>query len=137
MTSPPSDTASKDLHQQLAAMQEECLRLRQENERLRRMLGLPAEVAEPTLPTQTEPRLFPSFEPLPTVNSNSPVQEKIALFWRLFRGREDLYPVLWVNERTGKKGYSPAVKGGWSGPRNERRDYLPLRGNWGRGKLGT
>lgn len=39
--------------------------------------------------------------------------EKIALFIRLFRGREDVYPKLWQNQKTGKKGYSPACSNEW------------------------
>ncbi len=34
--------------------------------------------------------------------------EKVALFRSLFRGREDVYPKLWENNRTGKNGYAPA-----------------------------
>lgn len=34
--------------------------------------------------------------------------EKVALFRSLFRGRDDVYPKLWENNRTGKKGYAPA-----------------------------
>jgi hypothetical protein len=36
------------------------------------------------------------------------VPEKIALFRKLFRGREDVYPKFWLNEKRGKSGYSPA-----------------------------
>ncbi len=39
--------------------------------------------------------------------------EKLALFRSLFRGRADLYPRLWANSRTGKKGYSPACGNEW------------------------
>jgi hypothetical protein len=39
--------------------------------------------------------------------------EKVALFRRLFRGREDFFPRLWENTRTGKKGYSPACDNEW------------------------
>jgi len=39
--------------------------------------------------------------------------EKIALFMEYFRGRSDVYARLWVNNRTGKKGYSPACKNEW------------------------
>jgi superfamily II DNA or RNA helicase len=39
--------------------------------------------------------------------------EKVALFLRLFRGREDVYPKLWQNQKTGKKGYSPACANEW------------------------
>jgi len=34
--------------------------------------------------------------------------EKIRLFRSLFRGREDVFPVRFVNQRTGKPGYAPA-----------------------------
>jgi len=33
---------------------------------------------------------------------------KVALFRSLFRGREDVFPKLWVNPKTAKKGYAPA-----------------------------
>ncbi len=39
--------------------------------------------------------------------------EKVALFRSLFRGREDLYPKLWTNARTGRKGYAPACANEW------------------------
>ena len=39
--------------------------------------------------------------------------EKVALFRSLFRGREDVYPKLWENTRTGKKGYAPACANEW------------------------
>jgi hypothetical protein len=34
--------------------------------------------------------------------------EKVTLFRQLFRGRDDLYPKLWTNTTTGRKGYAPA-----------------------------
>ncbi|MBI2963888.1 MAG: hypothetical protein HYY35_09055 [Deltaproteobacteria bacterium] len=34
--------------------------------------------------------------------------EKVWLFRRLFHGRGDVFPRLWVNERNGTKGYAPA-----------------------------
>ena len=45
--------------------------------------------------------------------------EKVALFRRLFRGRDDVYALRWENARTGKSGYVPATAGGWTktGPR--------------------
>ncbi len=39
--------------------------------------------------------------------------EKVALFIRLFRGRDDVFPKLWQNQKTGKKGYSPACANEW------------------------
>lgn len=46
-----------------------------------------------------------------TANLSS--EEKVALFLRLFRGRDDVYPTLWRNQKTGKKGYSPACANEW------------------------
>ena len=40
--------------------------------------------------------------------------EKVALFIRLFRGRDDVFPKLWQNQKTGKKGYSPACANEWA-----------------------
>lgn len=39
--------------------------------------------------------------------------DKIALFLNCFRGRLDVYSRLWINNRTGKRGYSPACKNEW------------------------
>ncbi|MEO6324282.1 MAG: DEAD/DEAH box helicase family protein [Thermoanaerobaculia bacterium] len=39
--------------------------------------------------------------------------EKVALFRSLFRGRDDVFPRLWTNRRTGKKGYAPACANEW------------------------
>ena len=38
---------------------------------------------------------------------------KVALFRTLFRGREDVFPVLWTNRRTGRTGYAPAGGNEW------------------------
>ncbi len=114
-----------DLRRQLDAARRECARLEEEVTRLQRLLGLPAE----SLPSNVAERpavLLPLEEPLPAVDADSPTSQKVALFRSLFRGREDIYPVLWVNERTGKMGYSPACRGGWAGKRGRARDYLPL-----------
>jgi hypothetical protein len=40
-------------------------------------------------------------------------QEKVALFRRLFRGREDVYPVRWESKTSGKSGYTPACANEW------------------------
>ncbi len=38
---------------------------------------------------------------------------KIRLFRQLFRGRDDVYPKLWISTKTGRKGYSPACSNEW------------------------
>ena len=37
----------------------------------------------------------------------------MALFRRLFRGRDDVYPVRWESKATGKSGYTPACTNEW------------------------
>jgi superfamily II DNA or RNA helicase len=38
---------------------------------------------------------------------------KVSLFRRLFRGRDDVFPLLWLSLKTGRKGYSPACGNEW------------------------
>jgi hypothetical protein len=38
---------------------------------------------------------------------------KVALFRCLFRGRDDVFPKLWINPRTNRKGYAPACANEW------------------------
>lgn len=40
--------------------------------------------------------------------------EKISLFLSLFRCRGDVYPRLWENTKSGRKGYSPVCRNEWS-----------------------
>ena len=47
------------------------------------------------------------------VTNNSPSNEKVALFQRLFAGRPDVFPVRWENRRAGRSGYSPACSNEW------------------------
>jgi hypothetical protein len=47
-----------------------------------------------------------------TVTALTP-EDKVALFLHLFRGRDDVYPKLWQNQKSGKKGYSPACANEW------------------------
>jgi superfamily II DNA or RNA helicase len=39
--------------------------------------------------------------------------DKIALFLSIFRCREEVYPKLWENPKTGMKGYSPVCRNEW------------------------
>ncbi len=60
------------------------------------------------------------------MDKNSPAELKIALFRSLFSGRDDVYALRWESARTGKKGWSPAVVGGWANAKKPRRQYLPF-----------
>ena len=89
--------ASEDLAKQLEKALGECIFLREENRRLKSLLGIREE--KPKVPVP---------EKLST-------KDKIALFRSLFNGREDVYPVRW-EARTGKSGYSPACLNEWRRP---------------------
>ncbi len=39
--------------------------------------------------------------------------EKVAIFRSLFRGRDDVYPTLWTNSKSGRTGYSPVCTNEW------------------------
>lgn len=108
----------------LNTVDQEVARLRRENARLRKLLGLKDSAPQ----VRDEPRAAQQFlaEPLPTVMARSSVQEKIALFRTLFRGREDVYAVHWVNEWSGKTGYAPACAEPWASTRGKPKRYLPL-----------
>lgn len=88
--------------------QDELCQLRQENCRLKELLtqhGIAWE--EPTIP---EPAPAPiEFARAPT---NFTTEDKIAVFRRLFRGRDDVYPQRWESAK-GTSGYSPACGNEW------------------------
>lgn len=43
-------------------------------------------------------------------------EEKADLFLALFRGREDIYPKRWENNKTNRSGYSPVCENEWAKP---------------------
>jgi superfamily II DNA or RNA helicase len=103
----------EDLKGQLPKALEECKSLREENERLKKLLGLYPEdrvlpkvkISEPSTP----------YTPANQVTNDSPIETQIALFRSLFRGREDVYSVRWEG-RKGGSGYSPACANEWRRP---------------------
>ena len=109
--------AEVDDGKQLKAALDECARLKEENRRLKSLLGIREE------------------EPKVSVASNLLPEERVALFRRLFRGREDVYPIRWES-RTGGSGYSPACANEWKRPlcvkpkircsECENRELLPV-----------
>jgi superfamily II DNA or RNA helicase len=69
-------------------------------------------MASGTAPASFPPPIGrPSLESIPSNNT-----EKVALFLKLFRGREDVFPKRWENPKTGKSGYSPACRNEWVKP---------------------
>jgi len=106
-------------------LRREMERLRKENAELRRLLGF--SVRESSRGYQETSDQTPlKIEPTSSLTANSPAVDKIALFRNLFRGREDVYAIFWTNERSGKKGYSPAVENPWNFGKEKPKKYLPV-----------
>lgn len=61
------------------------------------------------------------------VNRHSAPAAKIELYRSLFIGRDDAYALRWTSSRTGKSGWSPAVRGGFYSDATTDADLLPLR----------
>lgn len=89
-------------------MTEELAKLRAENAELRALLAkhsipLPKRVAAETIAD------------LPRTVDVSPLSPnaKIKLFGRFFHGRQDVYPIRWESQQSGKAGYSPVCANEW------------------------
>lgn len=123
----PCETMSDSLGPRNDAkeLRQEVVRLRRENEELRLRAGL-AVAERPALYAPVAPEFPLESTAAPSVTNAASVQEKVALFHSLFRGREDVNAVRWTNERTGKSGYSPTCEDPWSLRKGQPRKYLPL-----------
>ena len=95
-----------------------------EVDRLRSLMGIGDRLSVPVDPFRAS--LFSEPEPLPRVDADSSSPQKVELFRALFVGRDDVYALRYENERTGNKGWTPAVEGGWARPGGGRRRYLPF-----------
>ena len=134
----------ESLSEKLARITIERDHLREENRRLRELLGQTSGIGE-SLGTEDR-RLFPKelgtvaenlpFAPIKTCRTELSIPEKISLFRSLFRGREDVYAVRFETAN-GKSGYSPACQRDWDALRalsksewkkrdKETRQLLPL-----------
>jgi hypothetical protein len=112
----------------------ECRRLREENARLRQLL---AEHHIPIPPNQpANPTAVKTAEVLSPEDRKERAKKRIALFRRLFRGREDIYARRWESP-DGRSGYTPAAQKDWrainkSRPEDRKkvdqrtRQYFPL-----------
>jgi len=90
----------------LMKSQEEVQRLREENARLRSLL------AQHGIAPDASPSRGPDPTPPPSANSRLSAAGKVALFRRLFCGREDVYAERWESVK-GKSGYAPACSNEW------------------------
>jgi hypothetical protein len=114
--------------------EQENVRLREENARLRRLLAVHS-IPIPQLPPENPPPTK-TVEPAPPVEKEERARQRIALFRSLFRGREDVYARRWENA-DGRHGYMPAVVKDWKAINKSRpedrkkvdqktRKFLPL-----------
>jgi hypothetical protein len=97
---------------------------REENARLRGLLGLDAR-AGGGHEVAWAPTLLVEPSRSATIDATASQPEKLALLRSLFGARSDVYAVRWENPSSGKAGWSPATRGGWS-KRRSVKDFLPL-----------
>jgi superfamily II DNA or RNA helicase len=113
--------------------EQENIRLREENARLRRLLAVHS-ISIPRLGPENPPPAKP-VETAP-VDKEERARKRIALFRSLFRGREDVYARRWEKDGSGS-GYTPAAVKDWkainrSRPEERRkvdqktRRFLPM-----------
>ncbi len=107
-----------------AELEAEVAGLKEENARLRPLLGLDERKTDGHA-TAWSPMLLPEQVSTAPLDSSSPDLEKLALLASLFGARSDVQATRWENVSTGKAGWSPAPRRGWSRQRS-RQDYLPL-----------
>ena len=116
-----SGSAASHLDAELRELRRELGKLRAENARLERLVGL---VGPRPLPD--EAARSPLFGGLPgAVNRSSSKEDKVTFFRHLFAGRDDVHALRWENDRTGRTGWMPAVEGGFRRGQTNRT-YLPL-----------
>ncbi len=113
---------------------EEILRLREENERLRHLLALHRIPVSLSLPDHS-PQIQIA-KPIIEESKEERARKRVALFRDLFRGREDVYARRW-EKADGRSGYAPADLKDWrainaSKPEDRKRierstrKFLPL-----------
>ena len=110
MPDPVSDETKRSLRQAIESKTNALHTLeRRRDAAVRELRDLEAELAALEAPhpvLRHEPRTTAASAP-------STAAEKVALFRSLFRGREDVFPRRWENDRTGRTGYAPACGNEW------------------------
>ena len=99
-----------DWEQRCKEMQLRIEELERENQELRHQLGY-AEPARPAVPETDKNEMVR--EPAAGIHMRSTPEEKIRLFRRLFRGREDVFARRWYSVQKGKGGYAPVCANEW------------------------
>lgn len=96
----------------MSKIETELVQLRAENDMLKRLLfahgiEIPPQAILPCPAPLTSPL------PVLTTAKSLSAEAKIKLFRQLFRGRNDVYPIRWESQQTGKTGYSPVCANEW------------------------
>ena len=102
----------ENILQEIAEAKQRIAHLRKKQEEAEIILQLLNERLFQYNKAKTHQAMNLSADSIPAATKISP-EDKIVLFSRLFRGREDVYPKLWQNQKTAKKGYSPACSNEW------------------------
>lgn len=101
------NTSSNDLQRELTRLSEENARLRE----LLQRYGIAFEaMLTPIVPVQ---------EAIPQLS----LEEKVALFRSLFRGREDVFARRWYSPKTEKSGYQPVCTREWNPVYCDKKKY--------------
>jgi len=114
--------------------EQENIRLREENARLRRLLAVHS-IPIPQLAPENPPAITP-VESARLMDKEERARKRIALFRSLFRGREGVYARRWEND-DGRRGYMPVVVKDWKAINKSRpeerkkvdqktRKFIPL-----------
>jgi hypothetical protein len=92
------------------SMPSELDQLRRENARLIALLEAHGVAWRSSGPAPTEPAPISVH---PSAHAPLSPEEKVALFRRLFRGRDDVYALRWQSNSSGRSGYAPACGNEW------------------------
>ncbi|MES2262666.1 MAG: DEAD/DEAH box helicase family protein [Pseudomonadota bacterium] len=93
----------------MSKLEAEIVQLREENLALKALLaahGIP-------MPQKAPEKTPPPPPPAPQQSHIMSPDEKVHLFRRLFRGRDDVFPIRWESQQSGKTGYSPFCANEW------------------------
>jgi len=120
------------LRRELEEITAERYHLLRENRRLIQASQV-KQVPIPAIPNELVNNAVPSVntekrsDSISSLNSESPLAEKIRLFRSLFHGRDDVYAILWQNKTTLKSGTARYVKmsGHLACVRSSKSDVVP------------
>jgi len=106
---PEKQTKPETIEEAVAETEQRIARLDAELQDARRLLAAHKADLVRAREDEVGVRFVPRVAEAPTQSTG----EKVALFRSLFRGRDDVFPRLWTNSKSGKRGYAPACANDW------------------------